>query len=352
MMDEPAMPIDDRLKVEIIDGALTTLREHYLFPDVALRVAEVVRQRMIDGAYAACRDATSLCDTFTAHLQELSHDKHVRLVYSPAPRSVGSGSMTGLDPQEWEEIQLALRLDNYGFYRVERLPGNVGYLDLRRFAPPTIAGDTVVAAMAFLATCSGLIIDLRESRGGHPGMVALLTTYLVAGSNALDDAVQLGTFRWRGRERQSWTVPFVPGRRLLAVPLFLLTSTRTFSGSEEFAYNLQALKRAVVVGETTGGGGHLTDGFCIHPHFVVMVPNGQPVNAVTGTNWEGVGVTPDIIVPAAEALAYAHREALTVVLRQLGDPAGGPLRRLADEARRALAEHDPAVDAAGSGGGR
>jgi hypothetical protein len=341
--------IDDRLRAEIIDATLDRLRRHYILPDVAQEVAAAVRGRADAGAYAAIVEAEALCAALTADLRELSRDKHVGLLFDPVPRPVRDGGEP--DPAEWAERHEASRLDNYGFYRVERLAGNVSYLDLRRFAPPSVGGETAVAAMALLAHSSALIVDLRRNGGGHPGMVALLSSYLFDNSNPVADTVHLNTFHWRdGREQQSWTLPYVPGRRLGEVPVWVLTSDRTFSGGEEFAYNLQTRRRATVVGETTAGGAHPGMPHRITPHIAVLVPSGRPVSPVTSGNWEGIGVRPDIAVPAAEALARAHAAALRAVLSRLGEPATGPNRALADEARRALAEYLPHQGRAEAGG--
>jgi hypothetical protein len=138
-------------------------------------------------------------------------------------------------------------------------------------------------------------------------MVAFLTSYLFG-----PRPVHLNDFysRTTNQTRQSWTLPYVPGRRLTDTDAYVLTSARTFSGGEEFTYNLKHLKRATVVGETTAGGAHTVFGRRINSQFMVGVPSGRPINAVTGTNWEGVGVEPDVKVPADRALKVAHLLAL------------------------------------------
>jgi hypothetical protein len=208
--------------------------------------------------------------------------------------------------------------ENFGFARVERLAGNIGYVDLRGFMPPALAGETATAAINFLASADAVIFDLRQNGGGDPAMVAFITSYLVG-----PQPVHLNDFYSRpGNEtRQSWTLPYVPGRRLTGKDVYILTSARTFSGAEEFTYNLKHLKRAIVVGETTGGGAHTVAGRRINELFVIAVPSGRPINAVTKSNWEGVGVEPDVKVAAEHALKVAHLMALDKQLDIVGDDA-------------------------------
>ena len=70
-----------------------------------------------------------------------------------------------------------------------------------------------------------------------------------------------------------WTNSEVTGKPLGDdKPVFVLTSSRTFSGGEEFTNNLKSLKRATIVGETTGGGAHPVAGERINDHFKIGVP--------------------------------------------------------------------------------
>ncbi|MDQ3245779.1 MAG: S41 family peptidase, partial [Pseudomonadota bacterium] len=156
-----------------------------------------------------------------------------------------------------------------------------------------------------------LIVDLRENGGGDPGMVALAVSYLVP------DDTQINGFRRRGQsvDRQIWALPYVPGGRWsIDKPLYVLTSKDTASGAEEFAYDIQQLKRGTVVGEPTWGGANPGDFLPIDQHFAIFVPTGAAVNPISKTNWEGVGVKPDVPVVGAAALDTAHRLAVQKLL--------------------------------------
>ena len=221
------------------------------------------------------------------------------------------------------------RLDNFGIRRVERLNGNVGYIDLRRMAVPANAGPAIAAAMELMAGTYALIIDMRHNGGGAPEGVVFWCSYLFDGEPThLDDIFRADT----GETRQFWALPYVPGTRYPDQPVYLLTSERTFSGGEDLCYTLQALGRAQVIGETTGGGAHPTRPFPVSPAVHIGIPFARSINPVTGTNWQGTGVVPDVAVPQAQAYDVAYARALEHVLATDGVPPP-----IADEARDALA---------------
>src|SRR5262249_35267 len=172
------------------------------------------------------------------------------------------------------------------------MAGNVGYIKFNAFRSPEACGGIAAAAMSLVADCDALIIDLRDNSGGDPVMVAFMSSYFFSRPVHLSDVYE----RRKQVAVESWTLPFVPRPKFLPKPIFILTSKRTFSGAEEFAYDLQMLKRAVVVGETSGGGAHPTESVQISARFEIAMPVARYVNPVSGTNWEGTGVGPDIRV--------------------------------------------------------
>ena len=172
--------------------------------------------------------------------------------------------------------------------------------------PAEMVGDTAAAAMTFLANSDAVIVDLRKNGGGHPGTVILLCSYFFDEPTHLNDIYT----RTTDTTRQYWSHPSCPARSWSGKDVYVLTSSRTFSGAEEFAYNMQSQKRGTIVGETTGGGAHPTRGFRVTDHFGVGVPFARSINPVTKTNWEGTGVKPDVAVPADQALLTAHLMAL------------------------------------------
>ena len=196
---------------------------------------------------------------------------------------------------------------NCAFVKVEQLADNVGYVKFNAFMDPESCGPTASAAMNFVSNSDALIIDLRENGGGDPKMVAYVSSYLFSQRTHLND---LWTRKTNVTD-EYWTRPDVPGKRFGdEKPVYVLTSKRTFSGAEEFTYNLKNLKRATIIGETTGGGAHPGGGFRISEHFGMFVPTGRAISPITKTNWEGTGVAPDISVPADQALHVARIMAL------------------------------------------
>jgi hypothetical protein len=157
--------------------------------------------------------------------------------------------------------------------------------------------------MNFVAHCDALIFDLRQNHGGYPSMVQLITSYLYD-----PEPRHINTFYRRPTDdtQQFWTFPHVPGIRRPDIPVYVLTSSATGSGAEEFAYNLKHMERATLVGETTVGAAHPVTKEVILRDFAVRLPYGRPINPVTGSNWEGRGVEPHVAVPAEDALKRAH----------------------------------------------
>ena len=317
---------------EIVTKALELLRANYVFPEQAGQAATAIEARLEAGEYDDL-DEITLTERLTRDLQEITGDRHLRVVFGggPGPRRQRIGEPE--EPKDHEARRLAMRrmgrLDNFGIRQVERLDGNVGYLDVRRVAVPANAGPAIGAAMELVAGTYALIIDLRHNGGGAPEGVVFWCSYLLdERPTHLNDIFHADT----GETRQFWALPYVPGTRYPDRPVFVLTSGRTFSGGEDFAYTLQALGRATVVGETTGGGAHPTRGFPISAAVHIGIPFARSVNPVTGTNWQGTGVVPDVPADAERACDVAYARALEEVLTM--DDVPPPI---ADDAREALA---------------
>jgi hypothetical protein len=313
--DQPNLPIDASMRSRVIDGILKHLGDSYVFPDVAKKMQKAIRGRLKNKEYDKITSGQELAKLLTKHLQEVSRDKHLRVMCSALklPRRPEGKEA---DPKQRERFRARMKKLNAGFQKVERLPGNVGYLELRGFLDHEIAAEPAAAAFNFLANADALIIDLRKNGGGNPKTVALVCSYFFD-----EKPVHLNSLYWRkgNRTEEFWTLKKVAGKRYLDKDVFILTSKRTFSAAEEFTYNLKNLKRATVVGETTGGGAHPGGGFPVGDHFIIFVPTGRAINPITKTNWEGVGVKPDIVVTADKALDTAHKEAIKRLLKKAKD---------------------------------
>jgi Peptidase family S41/N-terminal domain of Peptidase_S41 in eukaryotic IRBP len=316
MPDDGSLDAEQMSGREIVTTALSLLRANYVFPEVAEQAATAVEARLAAGEYDDL-DEITLAELVTRHLQDVTGDKHLRLRAGggPPPGPGGPVPAPGPEPRDREARRAKMRrigqLDNFGIHRVERLDGNVGYLDVRGVPMPVAAGPAIAAAMELVAGTYALIIDLRRNGGGSPEGVVFWCSYLLDEKPVhLNDIFHADT----GETRQFWSLPYVPGTRYTDRPVYVLTSQRTFSGGEDFAYTLQALGRAELIGETTGGGAHPTRGFPISRAVHIGIPFARSINPVTGTNWQGTGVIPDVGVPEAEAHDVAYGKALRHVL--------------------------------------
>ena len=324
---------------EVIQALSTRLREDYVFPNVAEKMCDNLQKYYDEGFFTGITEGESLANLLTGFLRDATNDNHLKVTYKKDLIPEQEGSLG--ENQDWQdEWHKKARLDNYGLHKVERLPGNVGFLDIREFYPPDWGGDTASAAMNFINETNALIIDLRKCRGGDPGMVCFLLTYLFG-----EERMHLNDFYWRKGDstEQYWTLPDVPGKRFTGKPVYILISGETFSGGEEFAYDLKALKRATLVGEKTGGGANIGTPFRLTSHFEAFIPVGRPVNPITGTNWEICGVIPDVSVSEEQAFKVAYKIALNSILASMGEVSSEALQLLLEETQTALKEIESTI---------
>lgn len=281
-------PLDETARAGIVEHLARELRAKYVFPDIGETMAASIEKSAIDGEYDMSTDAIEFASQLSKQLLDICHDKHLR-VRAGSPRRPGASS--GRRP-----------VDNHGFAKAEMLQGGIGYLKFDYFSGDEEAKKTAAAAMNFLANSEALIFDLRENGGGSPEMIAFLSSYL------FDEPVHLNSFYNRPTDTttESWTEKEVPGDKFSPdTPVFVLTSSYTFSGAEEFSYNLKNLKRGTIVGETTGGGAHPVMPVTLGKRMHITMPFARAINPITQTNWEGTGVKPDVEISADQAMDRA-----------------------------------------------
>ena len=311
----PEPRLDAGTRAAVVDSVSNALVDVYVFPDVAARMSDLIKGRLARGEYDLLTAVPDFARRLTEDLQSVSKDKHLQVLPLPPGQLSGAPQISDEEMQKRALAQEEFR--NFGFEKIDHLEGNIGYIDMRGFSSAKYAGQTAIAAMNLLGHCDALIFDLRKNGGGDPTMIQLLGSFL------LEEPTHLNSFYIRKGDKtdQFWSYTGVPGPDLSRIPVYVLTSSFTFSCAEEFTYDLKNLKRATIVGEVTGGGAHPVN----HRIFAglpvgLQLPFGRAVNPISGTNWEGTGVEPDIKVPADEALAVAHREALKTVLAATNDP--------------------------------
>jgi hypothetical protein len=279
----------------VVNAVIENLKQHYFDADLARKMADALLAHQNLGDYDAAPDNQAFADLLTKHIREVSQDMHLDVVYSASPLP---NQPPGPTPERLAGYRAAMERQNCTFESVKMLPHSIGYLKLNSFPDPAICQSTATAAMASLNHAEAVIFDLRDNGGGYPGMVRLMAAYLFDHPE----------FMFSPRDsitEQSWTQSPVPGNSLADKPVYLLTSGRTFSGAEQFAYDLKMLKRATLVGETTRGGAHAGVFHRIDEHFGMGIPETRTINPFSKHDWEGVGVEPDVQVQATEALETA-----------------------------------------------
>ncbi|MDR6843784.1 S41 family peptidase [Flavobacterium granuli] len=301
-------PVTAAEQEQVIDSISLLLNKKYVFPEVAKKMSELILSNFKSGLYSSITDPVLFSERLTTDLLSISKDKHIHVKFNPTlikelketNKNPGQDELPASVLEQW-------KANNYGFKEVKILEGNIGYLDLRNFSDPSLGGETAVAAMNFLSNTNALIIDLRKNGGGSSEMIQLIISYLYN-----SEPVHLNNFYYRPTDSntQTWTLPYISGKRMPNVDVYVLTSKRTFSAAEEFSYDLKNLHRATIIGENTGGGANPGGEEIATDRFTIFVPFGRAINPITKTNWEGTGVQPDIEVPADDALLTAQIKAL------------------------------------------
>ena len=311
-----AAPLTAAQKKTVVENLARQLAKNYVFPDVAARTGTALKAKLASGGYDGAATVKAFMDVLSEDLRTFGNDRHFRVRFDPEFKEDEDDDKPPT-AKERDEMRTMAAKRGFGIAKAEILPGNVGLLDLRAFGPTEGVGPALSAAMTLLNGTDAFILDLRQNGGGSPETVAYLCSYFFdeGDSRHLNDIYN----RPKDATRQFWTIS-VPGPRYGgAKPVWVLTSGRTFSGGEECAYDFQTQKRATLVGETTGGGANPGGAVGLGEGFLAFVPTGKAINPITKTNWEHVGVKPDVAAPAADALRLAHVAALKRLAGQESD---------------------------------
>lgn len=307
------MQIDSAIHAQVIETYATKMTANYVSPEVASRVAADLRLRLKRGDYAAVTSAEAFASMLTKQLIEQTKDEHVEVLFMPAPLAADNPPGFVPNPRKadpkgsidrFSRGILAAHKENYGFGKSERFANNIAYVKIDGFYDPTISASAVASEMSEIADASALILDLRGNGGGSSDTGVLVSSYLFdAAPVHLTDRYTRST----NRTEPVWTRPVASDLRFgSAKPVYVLIDKETFSAAEDLAYALQALKRVTVVGERSKGGANGARGFKLAEHFLGSIPNRTTINPITRTNWQGTGITPDVAVPAGDALAVAQ----------------------------------------------
>jgi C-terminal processing protease CtpA/Prc len=278
----------DKISTEFKSGAVDRIAEllaaNYVFPEKGIDTGEALKKQLKAGVFDTVTSVASFAGMLTKAVQEVTHDKHLRVRLTDANGQPRRPPVEGVG----------------GFKEVKILDGNIGYLDMRGFVRSDVAIPAMIDNMKKLENTKAIIFDLRKNGGGDPNSVQYLCSYFFSERTHLNSLY----FRGTGETTDFWTIP-VNGKVRADVPIYILTSNYTFSAGEEFCYNMQTRKRATLIGETTGGGANPGGSFPVNDKLTIFISTGRAINPVTGTNWEGVGVVPDIKTTADDALNKA-----------------------------------------------
>ncbi|GLX86854.1 interphotoreceptor retinoid-binding protein [Thalassotalea loyana] len=295
---------DKKVQLEVLGALANQLTEQYIFLDKAKAFTNYVSELPAKSEFSQVKDCQGFTRVINDTLLSITSDKHLHINFSPyvIPEDTPESKQAFAKRE-----QAFMQSLNFGFEKVERLPFNIGYINMTLFAPTEHGAHQLESAMNLLGYTNALIIDLRESRGGAPAMVDLLTSYFVDGRTNTSNIY----YRNRDYTEERYTTTDVNGKHYgQERPLYILTSNATFSAAEDLAYTLKHLGRATIIGEVTGGGAHPGEVFRLTAHFDGFIPNGRSINPVTNTNWEGVGVQPDIETEVDKALNVAQQKIL------------------------------------------
>lgn len=310
-----AQQISDDQKKQTINKIAEELHKSYIDENKAVEMSKALNRFLKSGVYESVTSGDDFALKLTNDLRAVSNDLHLSVRYfaEAQPKSYHTKE-TDAEEQKW--IEEVLKAANYGIKSKKILDGNIAYLEIPLFGPLNLCADTLIAAMQFVAETDALIIDLRNCRGS---MDAYTIPFLCA--YFFDEPVHL--FSFENREKQSlkqfWTAAWVPGKKYIQQPIYILTSGRTFSGGEELAYDLKHLQRATLVGEVTKGGANPTYPVYLNPHFSISIPKERSINAITNTNWEQTGVIPDVEMESRKALYETHLLALESIMENAAD---------------------------------
>ncbi len=290
----PAATLDSAARREIVAKLSEALRDRYVFPEVGERAASRIGAALAAGEYDGLADRAAFVQRLSADVRAIARDKHLNIM-SPGAGPPPGGPM------------MMIPVDDAGVTRADRLPGGIGYIEIVGFPPVEGFKPVLDRAMSALKGSRALIVDVRRNGGGMPDGVAYLVSYLVEPNRPINTIVSRvpKTREFTRKDHSSVPTPV----SFAKVPVYVLTSSKTFSGGEEFAYDVQALRRGSIIGELTGGGANPAGPVELGHGVMAIIPFGRAENPVTKSNWEGRGVQPDVPAPASDALKVALQKA-------------------------------------------
>ena len=294
------VPLTKEYKKGVVDKLSQLMNDFYIYPEVAKKTEAHLKAQFEAGYFDEFDNDQTFAEALTEEVQSINKDKHMRVRARP-PYEAPINSIEHKTAERMDQIN-RWRKTNFGFSELKILDGNVAYLDLRGFAGMERGKELADGYMKLMSLADAVIIDLSNNGGGSPSMVQYLCSYFI------DEVVHLNSLHYREGDRveEYWTLEEVGGKKMGDIPLFVITGERTFSGAEEFSYNMQTQNRATLIGQTTGGGANPGGGRGINDQLSVFIPTGRAVNPITQTSWEGTGVIPEVKTDVGDAFDKAY----------------------------------------------
>lgn len=295
---------------EVVNAISKRLNDHYVYADTAAKMSAYITQKLKEGKYNSITGPVVFAEQLLADLRSVYADGHLLIRYDSRPENLAvmiSGQNNNEDPNR------AIKEANFGFQKVEVLPGNIGYISMLSFRSDPVYGmETMKSSLRFVQYTNAIIIDLRSNGGGSQETATMLMGFF------FDKKILVERFynRYTKESTEYWTKPDSSFRDFWTKPIYILTSHKSFSAAEMFTYDMKTLKRATIVGETTGGGAHGQFEADVTNGFMMQVPYWTSINPVTKTNWEKVGVEPDLKTSENDALEAAETEIFKVQMQK------------------------------------
>lgn len=276
---------------KLIETTCELLIENYVFPEVAEQIEQHLEQKLEKGEFKGIKTKEEFAQRLTLEMESVANDLHLRCRYKYSS-SIERKNQRRDFSEDYKKIS---NLKDFRFFRTGKIDKHIGYLEILGFPSPASAKESYDAAMKTISDSKVLIIDLRRNGGGSPDMIRYVCSYF------FEKPTHLNSIYWRNLNKtvDYITLENVDGKKMSKVQVYVLTSSFTVSGGEEFAYNIQTQKRGILIGEITAGGANPGEVFNINDDYSIFIPTGTAINPITKTNWEGVGVKPDI-----ESISY------------------------------------------------
>jgi len=296
---------------EIIDSIYSKLEGFYIKPELIPKIKTLFDNNYQNGDYNKIVNRDKFASKLTEDIVNITNDLHFHIVNEPDWVKDKTNSEKENQKEVLRNKEIAdAKKENFGFKELKILEGNIGYLDFRTFHDPAYSSETATSVMQFFSNTDALIIDMRNNNGGVLEMAQFISSYFFS-----QQETPLYKYYYYEKanvkiEREMWLLPSVPGKRLNKIDIYILTSGATFSSAEWMSYSLQNLNRVTIIGEQTAGGAHPVDRKILVNGFVINIPFGEVKDPNTNTDFEGIGVTPDIKISANKALEKAHYFAL------------------------------------------